>query len=62
MKASTEANATRVFSSSQQANVPFLGAKNEQVGGRQRPSLQELLKKQYIFHRELVKDMFDQLI
>ncbi|KAK1653685.1 hypothetical protein QYE76_071490 [Lolium multiflorum] len=55
MKAPAEANATRVFSSTPQGNVPFLGARGDQAGGRQRPSLQELLK-------ELVKDMFDQLM
>ncbi|KAM0851210.1 hypothetical protein ACQ4PT_052579 [Festuca glaucescens] len=62
MKAHAEANATRVFSSTPQGNVPFLGARGDQAGGRQRPSLQELLKKQYIFRRELVKDMFNQLM
>ncbi|KAM0901363.1 hypothetical protein ACQ4PT_020050 [Festuca glaucescens] len=62
MKAPAEANATRVFSSTPQGNVPFLGARGDQAGGRQRPSLQELLKKQYIFRRELVKDMFNQLM
>ncbi|KAK1644749.1 hypothetical protein QYE76_062554 [Lolium multiflorum] len=62
MKAPAEANATRVFSSTPQGNVPFLGARGDQSGGRQRPSLQELLKKQYIFRRELVKDMFNQLM
>ena len=62
MKAPAEANATRVFSSTPQSNVPFLGARGEQAGARQRPTMQELLKKQYIFRRELVRDMFNQLM
>jgi hypothetical protein len=62
MKASAEANTTKVFSSTPPRNVSMLGACREQGGGRQRPSMQELLKKQYIFHRELVKDMFNQLM
>lgn len=60
MKAQAEANTARVFSNAPQGQVPFLGAKNEQGGGRMR--LQDLLKKQYIFKRELVKDMFEQLM
>jgi hypothetical protein len=60
-KAPAEANVARVFSTAPQGQVPMLGAKNEQARGRQRPSIQDLLKKQYIFRRELVKDMFNQL-
>jgi len=45
-KTVAEANTTRI---SMQGSVPVLGAKNEQLGGRQRSSIQELLKKQYIF-------------
>ncbi|KAF0918692.1 hypothetical protein E2562_025818 [Oryza meyeriana var. granulata] len=59
-KAPVEANATTIFSTTPQSQI--LGAKNEQAGGRQRPSIQDLLKKQYIFRRELVKDMFNQLM
>ena len=62
MKALVEANVTRVFSSTPQGNAPFLGSRGEHVGGRQRPSLQEILNKQYIIRRELVKDMFEQLM
>ena len=58
-KTVAEANTRRV---SAQGSVPILGAKHEQFGGRQRSSIQELLKKQYVFRRELVKDMFDQLM
>ena len=60
MKAQAEANTVRVFSNAPQGQVPFLGARNERGGGRMR--LQDLLKKQYIFKRELVKDMFEQLM
>jgi hypothetical protein len=42
--------------------VPILGARSEQAGGKPHPSIQELLKKQYIFKRELVKGMFEQLM
>ena len=56
-KATTEANATRVSSSS---SVPTLGARSD--NGRSRSSVQERLKKQYVFRRELVKDMFNQLM
>jgi len=61
-KAPMEANATRVFSSTPHSNVPMLGTRGEQDGGRQRPTMQELLKKEYIFRRELVKDMLNQLM
>ncbi len=61
-KVPTEANSTKVFSTAPQGQVPMIGAKNEQVGGRQRSTLQDLLKKQYIFRRELVKDIFNQLM
>jgi hypothetical protein len=59
--ASVETNATRVFASAPRNNAPFVGARGDQ-GGRQRPSMQELLKKQYIFRRDLVHDMFNQLM
>ncbi|KAF0891248.1 hypothetical protein E2562_009426 [Oryza meyeriana var. granulata] len=49
-KAPAEANATRIFSTTPQGQVPVLGAKNEQAGGRQHPSIQHLLKKQYVGH------------
>ena len=61
-KVPAETNTTKVFSSAPQGHVPILGARGEQAGGRQHPSMQELLKKQYIFRRELIKDMFDQVI
>lgn len=53
-KAQAKPNAARVFSNSPQGQVPILGARSEQTGGRTRPFKQELLKKQYIFKRELV--------
>jgi hypothetical protein len=40
-----EANTTRVFSSTSHGSVPLVGARNDQAGGRQRPTMQELLKK-----------------
>ena len=43
-------------------NVLILGTKNDQMGGRQRSSIQELLKKQFVFWPELTKDMFHQLM
>ncbi|KAM0888475.1 hypothetical protein ACQ4PT_028304 [Festuca glaucescens] len=61
-KATVETNATRVFTSAPRNNVPFLGARGDKGGARQRPTMQELLKKQYIFRRELVHDMFNQLM
>jgi hypothetical protein len=61
-KAQAEVNAARVFSNIPQGQVPTLGTRSEQAGGRTRPTIQELLKKQYIFKRELVKDLFEQLI
>jgi predicted DNA-binding protein (MmcQ/YjbR family) len=48
-KAPAESNAARVFSTAPQGQVPMLGAKNGQARGRQHPSIQDLLKKQYIF-------------
>jgi hypothetical protein len=61
-KAQAEVNAARVFSNIPQGQVPTLGTRSEQAGGRTRPTIQELLKKQYIFKRELVKDLFEQLM
>ena len=61
-KAVAETNATRVFTSAPRGSVPFLGVRSDQAGGRQRPSLEEMLKKQYIFRRELVPDLFNQLM
>jgi hypothetical protein len=55
-------NAARVFSNIPQGQVPTLGTRSEQAEGRTRPTIQELLKKQYIFKRELVKDLFEQLM
>jgi hypothetical protein len=42
-------------------NMHVFGTRNEQ-GQRARPSIQELLRKQYIFRRELVKTFFNQLL
>jgi len=61
-KAPAETNTTTVFSSTPQGHVPILGARGEQAGRRQRPSMQELLKKQYVFRQELMKYMFDQVM
>jgi len=61
-KAQVEANAARAFSTTPHGQVPVLGARSEQAGGKPRPSIQELLKKQYIFKRELVEGMFNQLM
>ena len=36
--------------------------RNEGSGGRSRPSIQELLKKQYIFRRGVVKAFFQQVV
>ena len=58
-KNSNEANTTRAV---QQSNVPMLGTRNESAGARQRPSIQELLRKQYIFRREMIKDFFNQVM
>jgi hypothetical protein len=41
-----EANIARASSSMQEGNVPMLGTRNEVPGGRQRPSIQDFLKKQ----------------
>lgn len=61
-KAPAEANAARLSPVTHHGGVPVLGARYEQAGGRQRSSLQELLRKQYIFKRELIKDMFNELM
>ena len=61
-KAQVEVNAVRVFSITPQGQVPVLRARSEHAGGKPRPSIQELLKKQYIFKRELVNGMFEQLM
>jgi hypothetical protein len=55
-------NTARVFSNIPQVQVPTLCSRSEQAGGRTRPTIQELLKKQYIFMRELVKDLFEQFM
>jgi hypothetical protein len=57
-----ETNTTRVGSSMPQGNVPILGTRNEAPGGRQRPSMQELLKKQYVFKRSMIKGFFNQVL
>ena len=61
-KAQVEVNVVRVFSTTPQGQVPILRARSEQAGGKPRPSIQVLLKKQYIFKRELVNGMFEQLM
>jgi hypothetical protein len=57
-----EANTARASSSMQQGNVPILGTRNEPSGERQRPSIQELLKKQYVFKRAMIKGFFNQVV
>ena len=42
--------------------MPVLGTSNEGSGGRSWPSIQELLKKQYIFRRGVVKAFFQQVV
>jgi hypothetical protein len=44
----------------QQGIVPILGMRNEAPGGRQCPSIQELLKKQYVFKWDMIKGFFNQ--
>ena len=61
-KGAAEANTARVGPSTPQNNVPVLGTRNESTGGRSRPSIQELLKKQYIFRRGVVKAFFQQVV
>jgi hypothetical protein len=51
----TEANTARASTLMQQGNVPMLGMRNEAPRGRQRPSTQDLLKKQYVFKRTMIK-------
>jgi hypothetical protein len=58
-KIPNEANATRVMHAN---NVPMLGTRNEPTGMRPRPSIQELLRKQYIFRREMIRGFFNQVI
>lgn len=58
-KASNEANTTRMVN---QNDVPMLGSRSEPTGGKSRPSIQELLKKQYVFCREMVKGFFNQVM
>jgi hypothetical protein len=36
--------------------------RNNNNGGKTRPSIQELLRKQYIFHQEVVKAFFQQVM
>jgi hypothetical protein len=57
-----EANTARPSSSMQYGNVPMLGTRNEASGGRQRPSIQDLLKKQYVFKRVMIKGFFNQVV
>jgi hypothetical protein len=57
-----EANTARASSSTQQGNVPMLGMRNEASGGRQHPSIQDLLKKQYVFKRAMIKGFFSQVV
>ena len=61
-KAQVEVNAVRVFSITPQGQVPILHARSVQARGKPRPSIQVLPKKQYIFKRELVNGMFEQLM
>jgi hypothetical protein len=58
-RASNEVNTTRVM---HQNNVPMLGARNEPTGARQRTTIQELLRKQYVFRREMIKGFFNQVV
>jgi hypothetical protein len=58
-KVSNEVNTARVM---HQNVVPLLGARNEPMGFRQRSNIQELLKKQYIFRREMIKGFFNQVV
>jgi hypothetical protein len=47
----------------QQGNVPMLGTRNEASGGgRQHPSIQDLLKKKYVFKRAMIKGFFNQVV
>jgi hypothetical protein len=45
-----------------QRSVPVLGMQNNNNGGKTRPSIQELIRKQYIFHREVVRAFFQQVM
>jgi hypothetical protein len=58
-KVSNEANATKIM---QANNVPILGARNEPQGMRRCPTIQELLRKQYIFRQEMIKGFFNQVM
>jgi hypothetical protein len=58
-RASNEVNTARVM---HQNNVPMLGARNEPTGARQRTTIQELLRKQYVFRREMIKGFFNQVV
>jgi hypothetical protein len=57
-----EVNTARVSSSVQQGNVPILGMRNEAPRGGQRPLIQELIKKQYVFKRAMIKCFFNQVV
>jgi hypothetical protein len=57
-----EANTARASSSMQQGNVPMLGMRNEASGGKQCPSIQDLLKKQYVFKRAMIRGFFNQVV
>lgn len=56
-KAPAKANTARVEALTHQRSLPVLGMQNN-IGGKTRPSIQELLRKQYIFHREVMKAFF----
>jgi hypothetical protein len=56
-----EANTARASSSVQQGNVPILDMRNEASRG-QHPSIQELLNKQYVFKRAMIKGFFNQVV
>lgn len=58
-KNSNEANTTRAM---KQSIEPMVGVRNESVGARHLPSIQELLRKQYIFRREMKKSFFTQVV
>jgi hypothetical protein len=58
-KAPNEVNTARVM---HQSDVPMLRGRNEPAGARPRPNLQELLRKQYVFRREMIKGFFNQVV
>jgi hypothetical protein len=60
-KVLVETNTTRVGGSTHQSSMPILGAWNN-TGDNTRPSIQELLRKQYIFRRGMVQPFFQQVL